>query len=51
LAEVLHKFVWEVEGMGSTEYFGWIRYFDSKNNPEETNLLNMDQDKMIKELT
>ena len=30
LADVLGKFVWEVEQMPSSEYTGWVAYFNIK---------------------
>lgn len=54
LAEVLGKCVHELREMPTTEYFGWIAYFNEKARKREVekgNLLAMDPDEMIKAAT
>jgi hypothetical protein len=35
IAEVLHKFVWQVEQIPIAEYLGWIAYFEEKDRKQE----------------
>jgi len=51
IAEILHKFVWECEQMSSSEYMGWIAYFDEKERKKEVskgNLIAMNDDEITK---
>lgn len=51
LAEMLHKFLWEVEQLPSSEYMGWIAYFDEKERKKEVekgNLMAMNEDEIAR---
>lgn len=50
IAEVLHKFVWEVKLMGTVEYMGWIAYFDERERKKEVtkgNIMAMTEDEIV----
>lgn len=54
IAEVLHKCVYEVEQMSTSEYFGWLSFYEEKQRQREAdngNLLAMDPDNMVGALT
>lgn len=54
LAEALHMTVEEVENMRTSEYIGWIEYFEEKDRQRrasEGDVTAMTSDEMIKNLT
>jgi len=58
IAEVLHKFVWEVEEMPSAEYLDWIMYFEQRAQAQKQaeevskgNIMAMESDQIVGALT
>lgn len=54
IAEVLHKDVQEVRDMPSSDYFGWLAFYEQRSREQEKeqgNLLAMDEDEMVSNLT
>lgn len=58
IAEALHKFVWEVEEMSTSEYLSWIQFFEQRAEDQKQaeevkkgNLMAMNPDQIVGAVT